>query len=256
MSIVHPDHDAPHVLVLGGTGEAAALAEALADRVRLTTSFAGATRTRRELPGRVVVGGFGGAARLRRWLDAERVDAMIDATHPFAARIARNAARAAAVARVPRLKLWRPPWQAQPGDRWLEVDDVATAVATAAGLGRRPLVGLGGRGLAGVSFAAFEAAFVRAIERPPIDATAAVWLEARGPFSHADERALFAERRIDVVVTKNAGGEATRAKLDVARERGLPVVMVRRPTPPAGPLVTGVEAAIARLDQLLASRQT
>jgi len=246
------------VLLLGGTAEAATLAERLSarDDIRLTTTLAGVTRAPRRLPGEVVVGGFGGAARLRRYLLAVGVDAVVDATHPFAVRMARNARRAALAADVPRLKLWRPGWELQTGDRWIDAADVAEAAGAAARLGRRPLVSLGGRGLAGFDFARFEHAFVRAIEAPPPLPANASWLEARGPFAVADERRLFAQAGIDVVVTKNAGGDGARAKLTAARELGLPVVMIRRPPPPAGALVTSVEEALARLDQVFASRQT
>jgi precorrin-6A/cobalt-precorrin-6A reductase len=246
------------VLLLGGTAEAAELAERLAARegLQLTTTLAGVTRAPRRLPGKVVVGGFGGAARLKRYLLAEGVDALIDATHPFAVRIARNARRAALGARVPRLKLWRPAWTPEPGDRWIEAADVAEASRLAATVGRRPLVSLGGRGLAGFDFAPLERALVRTIEAPPALPPNAEGLRARGPFAVADERRLFVEHGIDVVVTKNAGGEGARAKLIAARERGLPVVMIRRPSPPPGPLASEVDAALAWLDQVSASRQT
>lgn len=246
------------VLLLGGTAEAAELAERLAGRddLRLTTTLAGVTTAPRRLPGEVVVGGFGGAARLRRHLVAETVTAVIDATHPFAIRMARNARRAALAARVPRLKLWRPAWEPTLGDLWMEAADVAGASRLAATVGRRPLVSLGGRGLGGFDFAPFARAFVRAIEAPPELPANAAWVEARGPFAVADERRLLTERGIDVVVTKNAGGEGARAKLTAARELGLPVVMIRRPPPPTGPRVASVEDALAWLDQLLASRQT
>ena len=246
------------VLLLGGTAEAATLAERLAGRgdVRLTTTLAGVTHAPRALPGEVVVGGFGGAARLRRYLVAQAVDALVDATHPYAARMARNGRRAALAAGVPRLKLWRPAWEAGQGDRWARAADVAEAAGTAARRGRRPLVSLGGRGLAGFDFAPFEHAFVRAIEAPPPLPANASWLEARGPFAVADERRLFAECGIDVVVTKNAGGEGARAKLTAARELGLPVVVIRRPPPPAGPRAASVDEAVGWLDQVLASRQT
>jgi len=248
----------PRVLLLGGTSEAATLAERLVERaeVRLTTTLAGVTRQPRRLPGEVVVGGFGGAARLRRYLEDERVAALIDATHPFAMRMARNARRAALVARVPRLKLWRPAWRAAPGDRWDEASDVTDAARRAARHGRRPLVSLGARGLGGFDFAPFERALVRAIELPPALPANARWLEARGPFAVEAERALLVDEAIDVIVAKNAGGEGARAKLTAARELGLPVVIVRRPPPPAGPLALSVDEALAWLTQLLASRQT
>ncbi len=246
----------PRVLLLGGTAEAATLAAALADRVRLTTSLAGVTHDRRALPGEVVTGGFGGAARLRRFLENEAVDALVDATHPFAVRMARNARRAALAARVPRLKLWRPAWQPAAGDRWHRVADAAAAARVAAGLGRRPLVSLGARGVGGFALAPFERAFVRAIERPSGLAANAVWIEARGPFRREDERALLERHAIDLVVTKNSGGEGTRAKLDAARALGLPVVMIDRPERPPGPYAADVETALVWLDQVLASRQT
>ncbi|NBB69335.1 MAG: cobalt-precorrin-6A reductase [Alphaproteobacteria bacterium] len=246
------------VLLLGGTAEAAELAERLAGRddLRLTTTLAGVTTAPRRLPGEVVVGGFGGAARLKRHLVAEGVAALVDATHPFAVRMARNADRAALAAGVPRLKLWRPAWEPAPGDRWLEAADVAAASRLAAEHGRRPLVSLGGRGLGGFDFAPFARALVRAIEAPPELPANAEWVEARGPFAVADERRLLTERGIDVVVTKNAGGEGARAKLTAARDLGLPVVLIRRPPPPAGPLAASVDAALGWLDQVLASRQT
>ncbi len=69
-------------------------------------------------------------------------------------------------------------------------------------------------------------------------------LSARGPFTVEDETALLVEHRIDVLVTKDSGGAATAAKLTAARDRGLPVVMVRRPPLPDGvttvPDVVGV----------------
>ena len=113
------------------------------------------------------------------------------------------------------------------GDRWLEAADVAEASRLAAEHGRRPLVSLGGRGLAGFDFTPFARAVVRAIEPPPGLPANAEWLEARGPFAVADERRLLAGRGIDVVVTKNAGGEGARAKLTAARGLGLPVVVHR-----------------------------
>ena len=249
---------APRVLLLGGTAEAARLAERLAARadLRLTTRLAGVTRAPRQLPGEVVVGGFGGAAALARHLHEQNVAALVDATHPYAVRIARNARRAALAADVPRLKLWRPAWIPGDGDRWLEAGDVAEAGRLAAAVGRRPLVTLGGRGLEGFDLAPFERAFVRAIEAPSELPTNAAWLKARGPFALEDERRLLVERGIDVVVTKNAGGDGARAKLDAARALGLPVVMIARPIPPPGALAASVEEVRAWLDQLLASRQT
>ena len=60
---------------------------------------------------------------------------------------------------------------------------------------------------------------------------------ARGPFSEADDRALLAVHRIDIIVAKNSGGDATYGKIAAARALGLPVIMLRRPPVPPAPAV-------------------
>ncbi len=246
------------VLVLGGTTEAATLAARLARAsawsVRL--ALAGRTATPRSGGAELVIGGFGGAAGLRRHLEAEWIAALIDATHPFAVRMARNARRAALVAGVPRLKLERPPWRATAHDRWHHVLDLDQASRVAATLGRRPFVSLGAAG--GVAFDArlFERVYLRTIERPVGVAPNVAVMRARGPFEAAAEQKLFLQLGVDVLVSRNAGGAATRGKLIAARTLGLPVVMVSRPAAPVGPIVTTVDDAIDWLDQLSRSRQT
>ncbi|MFG2126793.1 cobalt-precorrin-6A reductase [Streptomyces sp. NPDC048751] len=241
----------PHVLVLGGTTEARRLAAELAARpgVRVTTSLAGRVSRPGALEGDVRVGGFGGAEGLAEWLREHRVDALVDATHPFAAGITANAARAAAVTGLPLLVLRRPGWQPGPGDRWHFVDSLTAAAELLPSVGRRVFLTTGRLGLAafaGLTDLHFVARSVEPPE-PPMPPHLDVLL-ARGPFTVADESALLREHRVDVVVTKDSGGEATAAKLTAARHQGLPVVVVRRPPlPPDVPVTPDVPAALARL---------
>ncbi|WP_037683819.1 cobalt-precorrin-6A reductase [Streptomyces griseus] len=241
----------PHVLVLGGTTEARRLAAELVARsgVRVTTSLAGRVSRPGALEGDVRVGGFGGAEGLAEWLDEQGVDALVDATHPFAAGITANAARAAAATRLPLLVLRRPGWQPGPGDRWHPVDSLDAAADLLPELGRRVFLTTGRLGLAafaGLTGLHFVARSVEPPE-PPMPPRLDVVL-ARGPFTVADESALLREHRVDVVVTKDSGGEATAAKLTAARQLGLPVVVVRRPPLPADvTVVPDVPTALARL---------
>ncbi len=69
------------------------------------------------------VGSFGGEAGLIRFLQEQHIDLLIDGTHPFAAQISLNAARAANYCNIPWLHLVRPAWEAVNGDRWIEVED-------------------------------------------------------------------------------------------------------------------------------------
>ncbi|MGW7264067.1 cobalt-precorrin-6A reductase [Streptomyces sp. NPDC054842] len=240
-----------HILVLGGTTEARELAARLAELpgVRVTTSLAGRVSRPGALDGEVRVGGFGGADGLAAWLREHRADAVADATHPFAAGITANAARAAAATGVPAVVLRRPGWTPGPGDVWHPVASLPEAAEVLPRLGRRVFLTTGRLGLA--AFAELTALhfLVRSVEPPgpPMPPRTRVLL-ARGPFTVAGETALLREHRIDVLVTKDSGGEATSAKLTAARELGVPVVVVRRPPLPEGVLaVTDVAAALDRL---------
>ncbi|GGZ64274.1 cobalt-precorrin-6A reductase [Streptomyces bluensis] len=240
-----------HVLVLGGTTEARELAASLATRpgVRVTTSLAGRVSRPGAQAGDVRIGGFGGAEGLAAWLREHKADAVVDATHPFAAAITANAARAAAATGVPAVVLRRPGWRPGPGDRWHPADSLTEAAALLPSLGRRVLLTTGRLGLA--AFAGLNEAhfLVRSVEapEPPLPAHSEVLL-ARGPFTVDGERALLREHRIDVLVTKDSGGEATAAKLVAARGLGLPVVVVRRPPlPPGVSAVPDVPTVLSRL---------
>ncbi|MCM3848836.1 cobalt-precorrin-6A reductase [Pseudonocardia sp. DR1-2] len=242
------------VLVLGGTTEGRAAAAALAGRddVRVVSSLAGAVRSPALPDGEVRIGGFGGAAGLAAHLRAERVAAVLDATHPFASTMTANAAAACAGTGVPLVVLRRPGWTPGPGDRWHRVASVAAAAAALPGLlpgpAGRVLLTTGRGGLA--HFAAVDAAFwIRAVDPPdgPLPARHELLLD-RGPFALDDERALFGAVVPHVLVTKDSGGAATAPKLTAARERGVPVLVVDRPPLPGGVAVEPtVDAALARL---------
>lgn len=240
------------ILILGGTAEARELAARLhAAGVDVTSSLAGRVARPRLPPGDVRIGGFGGPRALARWLAEHGVRVVVDATHPFAERISASAAQACPVAGVELLRLERPGWTQRPGDRWEWVEDLAAAAAAVSRHARRApgcrvLLTTGRQGLA--AFAAVEDAWflVRCVDPPgpPLPRHHELLLD-RGPYTLAGELGLVDAHAIDVVVTKDSGGEHTRAKLDAARERGLPVVVVRRPPRPAVPTVSSVEEALA-----------
>jgi precorrin-6A/cobalt-precorrin-6A reductase len=229
------------VLVLGGTAEARALADTLTTRGHaVTTSLAGRTRDPRLPAGEIRTGGFGGAAGLAAAL--EHADLLVDATHPFAARMTAHAAEAAATTGTPWVVLRRPGWTEQPGDRWHRVP---TTGAAAGELDHAESVFLA-IGRQGVHHFAHldNVRLVRAIEPPDVLPPRAHLVLARGPFALEDERALLADHRIDTIVAKDSGG-ATEAKLVAAREAGLVVVLVDRPAPPGGAsVVEDVDGAV------------
>lgn len=241
------------ILILGGTQEGYALAERLADvsGLEVISSLAGRTQSPRRPKGQMRVGGFGGADGLARYLREEKIAHLINATHPFADQISANAVAAAATAQVPLLRLLRPGWQAQADDRWIMAADIAEAASLCRREGGRIFLTTGSNDLAafaGIHNAHFVVRVVDAPESVPLHDCAII--TARGPFSLADELALMAEHHVNLLVTKNSGGDATSAKLEAARKLGLPVVMVERPRialEPQSPVATDVEAAVAHL---------
>ncbi len=243
------------LLILGGTAEAAALARRVADDVpeaNVISSLAGRLDPAPELPGRVRVGGFGGVGGLRDYLAQEKINALIDATHPFAAQISAHARNACDASAVPRLMLRRPEWLPGPGDTWVEAADYGQAAARLPGLGRRAFLTTGTSGLD--AFAATDGVhfLVRLIRRPdaPLPLAHATLVTGRPPFAVAEERALMETHGIEVLVTKQSGGPATRAKLEAARGLGLTVLMIARPPVEVGPAVETVDAAFAWLREL------
>jgi precorrin-6A/cobalt-precorrin-6A reductase len=244
----------PRLLLLGGTGDALRIARQLAPQH--VYSLAGLGRVPDDLACEVRVGGFGGAEGLARYLAETRIDLVVDATHPYAAQISANAARACAEADVPHWALRRAPWQPQAGDDWRFVEGWSDAMAALAAF-ERPLFTLGREPLAHLNeVPPHQYWTIRCLESHPGHARARV-IDARGPFTPEGERELFASARIDVVVSKNSGGAATEAKLGVAREMGLPVVMLRRPAlPAAGREFDSVENLLAALDATSMLRNT
>ncbi len=235
------------ILVLGGTAEARELADALdAAGVPVTSSLAGRVARPRLPAGAVRVGGFGGPEALAQWLADHGVLAVLDATHPFAERISASAAAACPRAGVPLLRLQRPGWSERPGDRWQWVEDLDAAAAATSALGERVLLTTGRQGLgafAGVEDAWFLVRCVQAPD-PPLPPRHRLLLD-RGPYTLDGELALLDEHHIDLVVTKDSGGAHTVAKLDAARRRGLPVIVVRRPPRPDVATVDTVADALA-----------
>ncbi|SAK65213.1 cobalt-precorrin-6x reductase [Caballeronia hypogeia] len=217
------------VLLLGGTGDALAIARGLS--ATHVYSLAGLARVPDDLACAVRVGGFGGVDGLVAYLGAERIGLVVDATHPYAAQMSRHAREACAIANVPLWAVRRPEWQAQTGDDWREARDWRGVVERIAEF-HRPLFTLGREPLAHLDeIPASQHWTIRCLDAHPGNARATI-VDARGPFTPEGERALFDAARIDVVISKNSGGRATEAKLAVARERGMPVVMLARPELP------------------------
>jgi precorrin-6A/cobalt-precorrin-6A reductase len=241
---------AERLLILGGTGEAAALARAalarFGDRLQVTTSLAGRTQHPGPIPGAVRIGGFGGPEGLARYLREHDVDRLIDATHPFAGRISAEAQIACELAEVPRLMLLRPAWQRHPLDRWIEVSDIPAAAAIVGRLARRVFLTVGHSDIAAFAAVPQVRFLVRLVDPPrePLPLRFHEIILGRGPFSLAAERHLLQRHAIEALVCKASGGAATEAKIIAARDLSLPVVMVRRPPVEAGPRVDSIEAAL------------
>jgi len=242
---------AGRLLILGGTTEGRALAAACANVPGLETisSLAGRTNAPLLPHGPVRVGGFGGVAGLAAFLRSERIAAVVDATHPFAATMTANAVAAAATAGVPLLVLRRPGWTERPGDDWHHVPSMAAAATLVPRLGERVFLTTGRQSI-GV-FAGIDACWFlsRSVEppAPPVPARLEVVLD-RGPFTLEGERELLARRRIDVLVSKDSGGVAP--KLAAARDRGIPVLLIDRPPAPEVEQVATVAAALSWLAAL------
>jgi precorrin-6A/cobalt-precorrin-6A reductase len=241
------------VLILGGTGDAANLAAKLAlmPSVFVISSLAGRTSQPLSVQGTVRSGGFGGVSGLVAYLKAEQIDALIDATHPFAQQISWHAAQAAQETGMPYLRLARPAWQKTQEDNWIEVETVEAAVCAIPTSAQRVFLTIGRQQLAPFAVLSQVWFLMRSIDPPnaKLQIPRGQLLLDRGPFSLAQERQLLHTYQIDVVVSKNSGGDATYPKITAAQELQIPVVMVQRPTMPAGATVADVEGAIAWLLQ-------
>lgn len=243
------------ILILGGTTEASALAALLAGNPDFDPllSMAGRTSEPRPTPIPTRIGGFGGVEGLARFLREQRIEAVMDATHPFAAVMSHNVAEACARSQVPLLALRRPPWMPQEGDRWTEVPSMMEAASALGDKPRRVFLTVGRLELPSFAAASQHTYVVRTIE-PIGDALPVphvVAIQDRAPFDEAAERTLMERERIEVVVTKNSGGTATYPKISAARALGLPVILVARPEKPAHVReVETADAAFAWLESL------
>lgn len=241
------------VLVLAGTTEATLLADRLVEvyGVDVLSSLAGATARPIHRAGRIRRGGFGGTDGLAGYLQRHPFDAVVDATHPFAAVMPFHVAAATAASATPSCRLLRPPWTPTTEDHWIEVPDLPAAAAALGPLGARRIMLTVGR-QSTWAFVHLDAWFlIRAIEPPEQVPAHHVVLLSRGPFDLDSERALLRQHRIDAVVAKNSGGASTEAKLVAARGLGIPVVMVSRPVQPEATMVPGVDQAVAWLEGMV-----
>ncbi len=254
-----PDPETVHLLILGGTAEAARLAAAARRRfgtgVAVTSSLAGTTRAPRPVAGAVRIGGFGGAPGLAEWLRRENVGLVVDATHPFADKISANAREACAAVKVPRLVFSRPPWKPKQGDRWRNVSGLDTAAALLPDIAKRTFLSVGSLRLG--AFAGLDGVHlvVRMVDPPaaPLPLADCSVILGRGPFDAEAERDLLRRERIDTVVSRNSGGAATYAKIEAARELSLPVAMVAPPAREIGECVESMEGALRWIGLQIAS---
>jgi precorrin-6A/cobalt-precorrin-6A reductase len=247
------------VLILGGTSDAIEITNKINQipEIHAIASWAGRTKNP-VMPPNVRIGGFGGVPGLVEYLREQKIDILIDATHPFADRISWNADAAAREVGIPRLLFHRPGWEKEPGDNWIEVGNNREAAAILHKQGvsvqdqvfknqiKRVFLTIGRQEIE--AFAHLEKIWflMRMIDPPAVDSKVP-WGEIlfkRGPFDLTGEREILTQYDIDVIVSKNSGGKATYPKIIAAREMGIPVVMVRRPSLPPGEQVTDVEGVI------------
>lgn len=209
-------------------------------------SYAGRTEAPMGQPIHMRVGGFGGAEGLAAYLVAEGISHVIDATHPFAARMSTNAVAACTAAQIPLIALERAPWVAGEGDQWTQVADVPAAVAALAGPAKRVFLAIGRQHLDAFAARPQHHYLLRLVDAPsgPLPLPNAAAVVARGPFDLAGDSALMRDHGVEVVVAKNAGGKGAVAKIAAARALGLPVVMIDRPMIPQRTVARSVAAVM------------
>jgi precorrin-6A/cobalt-precorrin-6A reductase len=241
-------------LILGGTGDANQLAATLA-RAEIDAIYSYAGRTKIPLPHRLStrIGGFGGADGLAGFIDQEKITHVIDATHPFAAEMSRNAVMACAAANIPLIALERAPWTRTAGDDWIDVADVAAAVAALPKKPARVFLAIGRQHIAPFATKPQHAYVLRFVDAPDdaLPLSNAEVIVSRGPFTLDGELALMRARGTEWVVARNSGGAGARAKIDAARELSLPVIMIARPELPERPRVESVDEVMSWLDPWL-----
>lgn len=235
---------------MGGTGNANALAAALV-RAKIDAIYSYAGRTQIPLPHALPtrVGGFGGAEGLAAFIRETSITHVVDATHPFAAEMSHNAAIACAAAGVPLLALERPPWTSTRGDHWIEVEDIAGAVAALPEAPARIFLAIGRQHIAPFAEKPQHVYTLRFVDAPvgALPLPNAEVIVSRGPFTCESDLALMRERGIAWLVARNAGGDGARAKIDAARALGLPVIMIARPQLAERPRVDSIDEVLAWL---------
>jgi len=237
-------------LILGGTGDANRLADALVrEKIDAIYSYAGRTQIPlgHSLPTRI--GGFGGAAGLADHIRKERITHVIDATHPFAAEMSRHAVEACAATEIPLVALERAPWTRIAGDNWIEVADINAEVAALPDQRARVFLAIGRQHIAPFAARPQHAYTLRFVDAPEgaLQLRDAEVIVSRGPFTLEGDRELMRSRGIEWLVARNSGGTGARAKIDAARELGLPVIMIARPALPERPRVESIEEVLAWL---------
>lgn len=236
-----------HVLVLGGTTEASALCTRLAaENIPATLSYMGRVERPKPQPVPVRIGGFGGVPGLTQYLRDNAVTHLVDATHPFAAQMSTNAVHATAQTGTPLAALTRPAWHPGPGDHWTMVGDIPAAVAALAGPAKRVMLAIGRMHIHEFAPQPQHHYLLRLVdepkETPPLPHHTVV--VDRGPFSAQADLTLMQTHRIDLIVSKNAGGTGSAAKLEAARALGLPVLMIDRPALPPRHEIHDINAVI------------
>ncbi|HEY7750264.1 MAG TPA: cobalt-precorrin-6A reductase [Aestuariivirgaceae bacterium] len=225
-----------HVLILGGSAEARKLANLLVEKdFEVTTSLAGRTTAPLLPQGKVRIGNFGGSEGLQHFVRQNAIQVIADASHPFAAQISAHGFAAAQSCGITYLRLERPAWQRVQGDVWICVQTTAEAV-TSVPRDARILLTIGRRQMQAFTQRTDLSGVIRTIERPS-EPVGDRWLLllARPPFTVESELSLMRQHRIDLLVTKNSGGDQTAAKLTAARSMRLPVIMIERPAKPQAP---------------------
>lgn len=221
-------------LILGGTADASLLAAEIARAgIDAVYSYGGRTRAPADQPLLTRIGGFGGVRGLAEYVRREGITHVIDATHPFAAEMTRNAVEACAQTGTPLIALERAPWTRVPGDKWIEVGDVNAAGATLPEAPARVFLAIGRQHIAPFAMRPQHAYTLRFVDPPeaPLPFAADV-IVSRGPFTLDGELEMMRSRGIAWIVARNSGGDGARAKIDAARMLGLPVIMISRPNLP------------------------
>ena len=244
--------DGKNILILGGTGDAISIAEQLSliENYKIITSLAGVTQKPRLPIGKVHIGGFGGREGLVNFLEANKINLIVDATHPFSTQIKENAIFASNELSVPIIHFVRDQWKMEIGDKWHMVDNLPEASNKLRELSStrklKVFLTVGRKGLADFADILNSKFVIRSIEKPSAleRFSCAEWIEGRGPFSFDNELKLLQQEQIDIIVTKNSGGLSGKAKLLAARTLGLPVIVVRQPPRPLGAKCNTIEGVV------------